>query len=177
MTDTSTTARAPLDAERIVAAGIALAGFFVCLRIRVPRQPDPATPAATGAAPTAWLLSIALPTFASDVVDGLADGLLAAAATTSGRSGRGSYRRRADWQLGMQAYSFNRFTFEEAVAVWLMKWAEETNHIIAAKLGINQGRIAEVLNEKLQENYCEKRCEISSVIAPHTNLTDLLLDR
>ncbi len=33
---------------------------------------------ATGAAPTAWLLSIALPAFAADVVDGLADGLLAA---------------------------------------------------------------------------------------------------
>lgn len=39
-------------------------------------------------------------------------------------------------------------TFEEAVAVWLMKWAGDYNHIIAAKLGINQGRIAEVLTEK-----------------------------
>lgn len=37
----------------VLAAGIALAGFFVCLRIRVPRQPDPATPVETGAAPSA----------------------------------------------------------------------------------------------------------------------------
>ena len=36
----------------VLAAGIALAGFFVCLRIRVPRQPDPAVPAETGAAPS-----------------------------------------------------------------------------------------------------------------------------
>ena len=36
----------------------------------------------------------------------------------------------------------------EAVAVWLMKWSGEKNHIIAAKLGINQGRIAEVLTEQ-----------------------------
>ncbi len=40
-------------------------------------------------------------------------------------------------------------TFAEAVAVWLMKWSGDHNHIIAAKLGINQGRIAEVLTEKL----------------------------
>jgi len=40
-------------------------------------------------------------------------------------------------------------TFEEAIAVWLMKWSGDHNHIIAAKLGINQGRIAEVLTEKL----------------------------
>jgi hypothetical protein len=39
-------------------------------------------------------------------------------------------------------------TFEEAVAVWLMKWTGDYNHIIAAKLGINQGRIAEVLTEQ-----------------------------
>ncbi len=42
-------------------------------------------------------------------------------------------------------------TFDEAVAVWLMKWAGDDNHIIAAKLGINQGRIAEVLTEKKHE--------------------------
>ena len=40
-------------------------------------------------------------------------------------------------------------TFEEAIAVWLMRWSGDHNHIIAAKLGINQGRIAEVLTEKL----------------------------
>ena len=40
-------------------------------------------------------------------------------------------------------------SFREAIAVWLMKWSGDHNHIIAAKLGINQGRIAEVLTEKL----------------------------
>ena len=39
-------------------------------------------------------------------------------------------------------------SFEEAVVVWLLKWAGDYNHIIAAKLGINQGRIAEVLTEQ-----------------------------
>ena len=36
----------------VLAAGIALAGFFVCLRIRVPRQIDPADSSGSGAAPT-----------------------------------------------------------------------------------------------------------------------------
>ena len=40
-------------------------------------------------------------------------------------------------------------SFEEAVAVWLMKWSGDHNHIIAAKMGINQGRIAETLTEKI----------------------------
>lgn len=39
-------------------------------------------------------------------------------------------------------------SFEEAVAVWLMKWSGEYNQIIAAKFGTNQGRIAEILTEK-----------------------------
>ncbi|MEZ4386814.1 MAG: MFS transporter [Candidatus Krumholzibacteriia bacterium] len=37
----------------VAAAVIALAGFFVCLRIRVPRQPEPADPAPLGATPSA----------------------------------------------------------------------------------------------------------------------------
>lgn len=47
-------------------------------------------------------------------------------------------------------------TFEEAVVVWLMKWSGDHNHIIAAKLGINQGRIAETLTEKLHKGSREK---------------------
>ena len=53
-------------------------------------------------------------------------------------------------------------TFEEAVAVWLMKWAGDLNHIIAAKLGINQGRIAEVLTEKLHIGSREKAFLLSA---------------
>jgi hypothetical protein len=53
-------------------------------------------------------------------------------------------------------------TFEEAVAVWLMKWAGDHNHIIAAKLGINQGRIAETLTEKLHMGSREKAFMLSS---------------
>jgi len=53
-------------------------------------------------------------------------------------------------------------TFNEAVAVWLMKWAGDYNHIIAAKLGINQGRIADTLNEKLHIGSREKAFLLSS---------------
>ena len=53
-------------------------------------------------------------------------------------------------------------SFEEAVAVWLMKWAGDHNHIIAAKLGINQGRIAEVLTEKLHVGARQKAFLLSS---------------
>lgn len=53
-------------------------------------------------------------------------------------------------------------TFEEAVAVWLMKWAGDHNHIIAAKLGINQGRIAETLHERLHTGSREKAFTLSS---------------
>lgn len=41
-----------------------------------------------------------------------------------------------------------RLTPNEAIAVWLMKWSGDRHDIIAAKLGINQGRIAEVLMEQ-----------------------------
>ncbi len=53
-------------------------------------------------------------------------------------------------------------TFEEAIAVWLMKWAGDHNHIIAAKLGINQGRIAETLHEKLHVGSRGKAFQLSS---------------
>lgn len=38
-------------------------------------------------------------------------------------------------------------TFEEAVAVWIMRGNGETQQIIAARFGTNQGRIAEILSE------------------------------
>jgi hypothetical protein len=41
-----------------------------------------------------------------------------------------------------------RLTFDEAIAVWLMKWSGDHNQIISAKFGTNQGRIAEILTEK-----------------------------
>lgn len=53
-------------------------------------------------------------------------------------------------------------SFEEAVAVWLMKWAGDFNHIIAAKLGTNQGRIAEILTEKDHLGSREKAFMLSS---------------
>lgn len=53
-------------------------------------------------------------------------------------------------------------TFEEAVAVWLMKWSGDHNHIIAAKLGTNQGRIAEVMTEKAHIGAREKAFLLSS---------------
>jgi len=52
--------------------------------------------------------------------------------------------------------------FEEAVAVWLMRWAGDYNHIIAAKLGVNQGRVAEVLSEQLHIGSREKAFMIST---------------
>lgn len=50
----------------------------------------------------------------------------------------------------------------EAIAVWLMKWSGDHNHIIAAKLGINQGRIAEVLTEKAHTGTRQKAFELTS---------------
>ena len=51
---------------------------------------------------------------------------------------------------------------EEAVAVWLMKWSGDHTHIIAAKLGINQGRIAEVLTEKLHSGSRQEAFALTS---------------
>ncbi len=51
-------------------------------------------------------------------------------------------------------------TFDEAVAVWLMKWNGDHNHVIAAKLGINQGRVAEVVTGKAHLGAQEKASEL-----------------
>jgi len=40
-------------------------------------------------------------------------------------------------------------TFDDAVDVWLRYWSGEFQHNIAAARGVNQGRINEVLKEKL----------------------------
>jgi hypothetical protein len=40
-------------------------------------------------------------------------------------------------------------TFDDAVDVWLRHWAGEFQHKIAAYYGVNQGRINEVLKEKI----------------------------
>ncbi|MEJ6389885.1 hypothetical protein [Gymnodinialimonas ulvae] len=42
-------------------------------------------------------------------------------------------------------------SYVEAVAVWLMHWSGEKQHLIAAKFGTNPGRIADVLTEKKHE--------------------------
>ncbi|WP_186201876.1 hypothetical protein [Jannaschia seosinensis] len=39
-------------------------------------------------------------------------------------------------------------TWPEAIAVWLLRLAGEKQHVIAAKFGINVGRISDVLTEK-----------------------------
>jgi hypothetical protein len=41
-----------------------------------------------------------------------------------------------------------KFTFEEAVDVWLRSWAGQVQHEIAAAYVINSGRVSDVLNEK-----------------------------
>jgi predicted XRE-type DNA-binding protein len=38
-----------------------------------------------------------------------------------------------------------QLTFEDAVNIWLRYWAGEFQHQIAAKFGVNQGRVNEVL--------------------------------
>jgi hypothetical protein len=69
----------------------------------------------------------------------------------------------------VSSIAFNRIearrsslSFEEAIAVWLMKWAGDYHHIIAVKLGINQGRIADVLTEKLHPDSRAKAFELTS---------------
>jgi hypothetical protein len=42
-----------------------------------------------------------------------------------------------------------RLSFEDAVDVWLRHWAGEYRHDIAAIYGVNQGRVNEVLKERL----------------------------
>lgn len=41
-----------------------------------------------------------------------------------------------------------RLTYTDAITVWLMRWAGTYQHDIAAHLGVNQGRISEILNGK-----------------------------
>ena len=40
-------------------------------------------------------------------------------------------------------------TFDDAVQVWLRHWNGEFQHKIAASYGVNQGRVNEVLKERL----------------------------
>jgi hypothetical protein len=40
-----------------------------------------------------------------------------------------------------------KFTFEEAVDVWLRRWCGQLQHEIAAAYVINSGRVSDVLNE------------------------------
>lgn len=41
-----------------------------------------------------------------------------------------------------------RLTLDDAVQVWLSRWAGEYQHEIAARFGVNQGRVNEVLKGK-----------------------------
>jgi hypothetical protein len=41
-----------------------------------------------------------------------------------------------------------KFTFDEAVDVWLRRWSGQTGDGIAHDYRINAGRVSEVLNEK-----------------------------
>jgi hypothetical protein len=41
-----------------------------------------------------------------------------------------------------------KFTFDEAVDVWLRSWSGQIQHEIAADYRINAGRVSEVLTEK-----------------------------
>lgn len=41
-----------------------------------------------------------------------------------------------------------KLTFEDATQVWLMRWSGMYQHDIAAHLGVNQGRISEILTGK-----------------------------
>ena len=42
-----------------------------------------------------------------------------------------------------------RLSFEDAVDIWLRRWAGQFQHAIAAIYQVNQGRINEVLKGKL----------------------------
>jgi predicted XRE-type DNA-binding protein len=43
----------------------------------------------------------------------------------------------------------SRLSFEDAVDIWLRRWAGQFQHAIAAIYEVNQGRINEVLKGKL----------------------------
>ncbi|MBX5196573.1 MULTISPECIES: hypothetical protein [unclassified Rhizobium] len=42
----------------------------------------------------------------------------------------------------------HRLTLDDAVQVWLHSWTGEYQHEIAARFGVNQGRVNEVLKGK-----------------------------
>jgi hypothetical protein len=42
-----------------------------------------------------------------------------------------------------------QLTFDDAVNIWLRHWRGEFQHKIAADYGVNQGRINDVLKERL----------------------------
>jgi hypothetical protein len=42
-----------------------------------------------------------------------------------------------------------RLTFNDAVDMWLRHWAGEYQHTIAARYDVSQGRVNDVLNERL----------------------------
>lgn len=41
-----------------------------------------------------------------------------------------------------------RLTFDDAIDVWLRRWAGEYQHDIAASYGVNAGRVNDVLKER-----------------------------
>ncbi|RGP37367.1 hypothetical protein D1012_09060 [Pseudotabrizicola alkalilacus] len=46
-------------------------------------------------------------------------------------------------------------THEEAILVWRLRQRGDKQHIIAAKLGVNPGRVADVLTGKTHKNACQ----------------------
>jgi hypothetical protein len=42
-----------------------------------------------------------------------------------------------------------KLTYEDAVDIWLRHWAGEFQHDIAAAYGVNQGRVNDVLKERV----------------------------
>ncbi|MCV6596526.1 MAG: hypothetical protein OIF40_05505 [Mangrovicoccus sp.] len=66
------------------------------------------------------------------------------------------------FELNQIKITRTRLTFDEAVAVWHMHWDENFNSLIAAKFGVNQGRIAEILNEKAHIGSRERAFQLRS---------------
>jgi hypothetical protein len=52
-----------------------------------------------------------------------------------------------------------KFTFEEAVDVWLRRWAGQFIHEIAAAYVINWGRVIDELNEKAHDGSKEEAAQ------------------
>ncbi|MFK0331106.1 hypothetical protein ACIQUB_08285 [Rhizobium sp. NPDC090275] len=49
-------------------------------------------------------------------------------------------------------HSSYQLTLDDAVQVWIRRWAGEYQHEIAASYGVNQGRVNEVLKHKRHPN-------------------------